>query len=75
MELILQTGLEHQEKPVNAIAQVFENTPIEQPSQYFENPVFDFHILKIIKRLFVKSKPKRICITHYVKLPMQRTDV
>jgi type III restriction enzyme len=42
MELILQTGLEHQEKPVNAIAQVFENTPIEQPSQYFENPVFDF---------------------------------
>ena len=42
MELILQTGLEHQEKPVNAIAQVFENTPIEQPLQYFENPVFDF---------------------------------
>ncbi len=42
MELILQTGLEHQEKPVNAIAGVFEGTHIEAPLQYFENPVFDF---------------------------------
>lgn len=42
MELILQTGLEHQEIPVKAVADVFENIHISPPNQYFENPILDF---------------------------------
>ena len=42
MELILQTGLEHQEIPVKAVADVFENIHISSSNQYFENPMLDF---------------------------------
>jgi Restriction endonuclease len=38
MELILQTGLTHQQKAVDSIADVFKNTNISQPNQYFCNP-------------------------------------
>lgn len=38
MELILQTGLIHQQKAVDAIANVFENTEVNQPNQYYLNP-------------------------------------
>ncbi len=40
MELILQTGLTHQQKPVDSIANVFQDTGISQPNQYFSNPAF-----------------------------------
>ncbi len=42
MELILQTGLEHQEIPVKAVADVFDNVHIGNPNQYYENPILDF---------------------------------
>lgn len=42
MELILQTGLEHQEIPVKAVADVFNNVSIGSPNQYYENPILDF---------------------------------
>jgi hypothetical protein len=32
MELILQTGLTHQQKAVDSIADVFKNTTISQPN-------------------------------------------
>lgn len=35
MELILQTGLTHQQKAVDSIANVFLNTNINQPNQYY----------------------------------------
>jgi type III restriction enzyme len=38
MELILQTGLTHQQKAVDSIADVFLNTSISQPNQYYSNP-------------------------------------
>ncbi len=38
MELILQTGLIHQQKAVDSIADAFRNTSISQPNQYFSNP-------------------------------------
>lgn len=38
MELILQTGLTHQQRAVDAIANVFENTEVNQPNQYYTNP-------------------------------------
>ena len=38
MELILQTGLTHQQKAVDSIANVFDNTCINIPNQYFSNP-------------------------------------
>ena len=53
MELILQTGLEHQQKPVDAISNVLKDVRIASPTQYFENPTIDltdFHIAENIKR-------------------------
>jgi hypothetical protein len=42
MELLLQTGLEHQEIPVKAVADGFETEYFGQPNQYYENPIWDF---------------------------------
>ena len=38
MELILQTGLTQKKKAVDSIADVFKNTTISQPNQYYGNP-------------------------------------
>lgn len=38
MELILETGLTHQQKAVDSIADAFRNTSISQPNQFFSNP-------------------------------------
>lgn len=38
MDLILQTGLVHQQKAVDSIADVFLNADISQPTQYYSNP-------------------------------------
>jgi type III restriction enzyme len=38
MELILQTGLSHQQKAVDAIAKVFQNAEVNHPNQYYTNP-------------------------------------
>lgn len=38
MELILQRKLEHQQKAVDSIAQVFKDTWIKSPTQYYANP-------------------------------------
>jgi type III restriction enzyme len=38
MELILQTGLSHQQKAVDSIADVFQDTLISSPAQYYCNP-------------------------------------
>jgi len=38
MELILQTGLPHQQRAVDAIVNVFHNTTVNQPNQYYTNP-------------------------------------
>lgn len=38
MELILQTGLPHQQQAVDAISNVFHNTVISQPNLYYSNP-------------------------------------
>ena len=42
MDLLLETGLEHQEKPVELIANLFSELGIERERKYYENPVFDF---------------------------------
>ena len=52
MELILQTGLEHQQKPVDAIRGFLKDVRIATPTQHFENPTIDltdFHIAENIK--------------------------
>ncbi|MCD8178507.1 MAG: DEAD/DEAH box helicase family protein [Tannerellaceae bacterium] len=52
MELILQTGLEHQQKPVDAIIGVFKDIHIDSPSQFYENPrvdLMDEYILSNIR--------------------------
>ena len=48
MELILQTGLEHQQRPVDAIADVLHDVHIEQPSQFYENPCIDLTDVNIL---------------------------
>lgn len=38
MEINLETGLEHQQKAIDAIMSVFNNVPIEKSNNYHENP-------------------------------------
>lgn len=47
MELILQTGLEHQQIPVDAIGDVFDGIRISSPNQFFENPIIDLQDEKL----------------------------
>ncbi|MBR4838012.1 MAG: type III restriction-modification system endonuclease [Bacteroidales bacterium] len=47
MELILQTGLEHQQIPVDAIGDVFDGISISSPNQFFENPIIDLQDEKL----------------------------
>ena len=44
MELILQPSLPHQQKAVDAIADVFHKTTIEPPSVYYANPQITTYI-------------------------------
>ena len=41
MELILQTGLVHQEIPVRSVAEVLDGVPYAPPVHAWENPLFD----------------------------------
>lgn len=41
MDLLLENGLEHQERPVELIANLFSELGIETERKYYENPVFD----------------------------------
>lgn len=41
MEILLQKDLEHQQKAIDVISQVFKGVYIEQPRLYFENPCID----------------------------------
>lgn len=47
MELILQTGLEHQQIPVDAIGDVFDGIRVSSPNQFFENPIIDLQDEKL----------------------------
>lgn len=53
MELILQTGLEHQQKPVDAISGVLKDVSITHPTQYFENPTIDLTDFRIASNIKV----------------------
>ena len=44
MELILQPSLPHQQKAVDAIADVFHKTTIEPPSVYYATPQITTYI-------------------------------
>lgn len=58
MELILQTGLEHQQRPVEAVCGVFKEVAFEAPSLYFENPIFDLSQQRILANIReVQSDP------------------
>lgn len=53
MELILQQQLPHQQKAVDAVADVFKEVAISAPTQFYENPVFsltDAHIADNIRK-------------------------
>ena len=59
MELILQTGLEHQQRPVDAVCDVFKEVGFEAPSLYVENPVFDLSQQRILANIRdVHSDPR-----------------
>lgn len=65
MELILQTGLEHQQKPVDAISDVLNSVHINLPTNYFENPLIDLTDVKIMSNI------KDIQIAHQVHRTIQ----
>lgn len=47
MEIKYQSGLEHQQKAIDAIVKVFDNVQINKPTQLYENPQIDFTDTKI----------------------------
>lgn len=47
MEIKYQSGLEHQQKAVDAIVKVFKDVQFAKPTQLFENPLLDLSDLKI----------------------------
>ena len=58
MELILQTGLTHQQCAVDAIAKVFQKAEINQPNQYYINPVVSIEngIFENIKQIQIENE-------------------
>ncbi|CAD2078653.1 type III restriction-modification system endonuclease [Jeotgalicoccus meleagridis] len=60
MELILDRGLSHQQKPIDLISDVFKGVQIDSPTRYFENPtisLFDNNIKKNINEIQKKLPP------------------
>ena len=60
MELILERGLEHQQKAVDAIAAVLEGAAITPPTVAYQNPFFaynDMHVLENIRDLQKNIRP------------------
>lgn len=51
MELILERGLDHQQKAVDAIRDVFEGATITQPTIAYQNPTFDYREQRIIENI------------------------
>lgn len=51
MELILQDGLEHQQKPVDAVGDVFKGVEMRGPSQFYENPQINLNDYRIINNI------------------------
>lgn len=51
MEIKYQSGLEHQQKAVEAIVKVFEDVQFAKPTQLYENPLLDLSDSKIKENL------------------------
>ena len=58
MELILQTGLIHQQRAVDAIAKVFQKAEVNQPNQYYTNPIVSIEngIFENIKQIQIENE-------------------
>ena len=51
MELILEKGLEHQQKAVDAVADVLEGVLITPPTIAYQNPSFVHKELRIVNNI------------------------
>ena len=51
MELILERGLEHQQKAVEALMSALEGVSIEKPRLAYENPSFDQKENRLVRNL------------------------
>jgi type III restriction enzyme len=58
MELILQTGLTHQQCAVDAIANVFQKTEVKPPNQYYKNPIVSIEnvLFENIKQIQIENE-------------------
>lgn len=59
MEIKYQSGLPHQQRAIDAIVKVFENTEFEKPAQHYENPKIDFSDLGIANNIRTIQKDKQ----------------
>ena len=51
MELVLEKSLEHQQRAVDAVADVFTGVRIDAPKQYYANPVLDLADAKLLENV------------------------
>lgn len=56
MELVLQQGLPHQQRAINAVCDVFDGVVITPPKLYFENPQISLNDRRLIDNLQVLQK-------------------
>lgn len=72
MELILQQQLPHQQKAVDAIADVFEGVYIENPLQFYTNPTFSLNDDRIANN--IKSLQKDLVSKYRSNIPIPESD-
>ena len=61
MELILQQGLAHQQKAINAVCDALSGVQVQAPTQFYENPRIDLadpHISDNIRSLWAAVPPE-----------------
>ena len=71
MELILQTGLEHQQRAVDAVADVLQDVHIEQPSQFYENPCIDLADVNILSNIREIQGRKELSVHNIYRKPVR----
>lgn len=71
MELILQTGLEHQQRAVDAVADVLQDVHIEQPSQFYENPCIDLTDVNILSNIREIQGRKELSVHNIYRKPVR----
>ncbi len=60
MELVLEKSLEHQQRAVDAVADVFTGVRIDAPTQYYANPVIDLTDARLFENVAAVQTTRQV---------------